>query len=140
MKKAIPNRVVSPLPKNLEVLKRDFQKVKNMFFARSHVVVEKAEYEFEWDKTVIPIESKALFWVLMQEFESFLTTHEAELTEDILKELEEKGSKEIPLYEYGIKVVFDDEAKWFFKKDLTEKDWAEYDKQCNEKLLNKKKN
>ena len=139
MKRALPERVISPLPKNLEVLKRDFQKVKNMFFARNKVVVEKAEYEFEWDKVAIPIESKALFWILLQEFENFINEHEAELTEGMIKELEEKGTKEIPLYEYGVKVVFDDEAKWFFKKELTKDDWAVYDKKCNEELKKKNK-
>lgn len=140
MKKAKVGREISPIPKNMEVVKRDFQKVKNMFFARNHVVTEKAEYEFEKDKTEIPLEAKALFWVLIQDFENFINEHEASLTEDIFAQLENQEKKEIPLYEYGIKVVYDDEAKWFFQKELTKEDWAEYDKACNKKFKAELKN
>lgn len=134
MKKAKAGREVSPLPRNMEVVKRDFQKVRNMFFARSKVVTEKAEYEFEMDKKEVPVEAKALFWVLMQEFEKYLNEQEASVTEELYAYLEDKEKKEILLYEYGIKVVFDDEAKWFFQKELTKEDWAEYDKACNKKF------
>lgn len=134
MKKAKAGREISPLPRNMEVVKRDFQKVRNMFFARNKVVTEKAEYEFEMDKKEVPVEAKALFWVLMQEFEKYLNEQEASVTEELYAYLEDKEKKEIPLYEYGIKVVFDDEAKWFFQKELTKKDWAEYDKACNKKF------
>ena len=137
-KTTLQNREISELPKNFEILKREFQKVRNMYFAKSKVITKKAEEEYEKDEYEIPIEAKALFWVLMQEFNSFLTENEATLSEDLVAEMEDKNLKQICLPVYGIKVVWDDEAKWFFQKEMTKEDWLEYDTKCNEEFKKRK--
>lgn len=138
MKKALPTREIEDMPQNFCALKREFQKIRNMFFARSKVVVKEAEYEFETDKKEVPMEAKALFWAMLQEFYSFLSAEEAILIEDLLKDMDEKKVTSVPLYQYGFKVDFDEEAKWFYKKELTNSEWAEYDRLCNKKLKESK--
>lgn len=134
MKKALQSREIEQLPRNFEVLKKEFQKVKNMYFARNTVTEQvKTEAENGRDeyKKTLPIEAFALFWVLLQEFEKFLNANEAEIAEKLFGLIKEKGLKQVVLPKYGIKVVFDEEAQWFFQNEMTKEDWAEYDKKCN---------
>lgn len=100
--------------------------------------MKKATEEYEKDEVEVPVEADALFWVLMKEFEKFYNENEAMLIESLVAKMEDKGLSQVVLPDYGIKVVWDDEAKWFFQKEMTKEDWAEYDKKCNAELKKKK--
>lgn len=128
-------RNTQTLPKNMEQVKREFSKVKNMFFAKRKQVTKEAEATWENDVKENTLENYALFWMLMQEFYAYLNTQEAEITETLLARLEKEGKQEVLFPEYGVKVVWDSEAQWFYKFDMTNKDWKEYDKKCNERFI-----
>jgi hypothetical protein len=132
-------REVQFLPKNFDVIKKELTKVQNIFMAKSKVVVQEENYEERIPKIEeIPIESKALFWVLMQEFYKHLNNIEGDICTDLKTYVDESGNKDIILDKYGIKVTFDEEAQWFYKEDMTKKDWENFDKKCNKEYLEKR--
>ena len=127
-------RKFESLPKNMEVVKREFTKVKNMFFARSKVIDEKADRNWKNDTYKIEKEAFGLFWLLIQEFNAFMIGEEKEITEKILEVM---SDNKLYLYKYNIKIIYDEEARWFRSEEITESEWRDFDKKCNAEFLKK---
>lgn len=88
----------------------------------------------EKGERVLTDENIALLYVMKKKLEDAIE-------EDVIKAetelLQRKGDDDwqIPLPEYGKKVVFDKEAMNIFIEDMNEKDFKKYDEKCNEKYL-----
>lgn len=88
----------------------------------------------EKGERVLTNENIALLYVMKKKLEDAIE-------EDVIKAetelLQRKGDDDwqIPLPEYGKKVVFDKEAMNIFIEDMNEKDFKKYDEKCNEKYL-----
>lgn len=134
------DRKVEDLPRNFNQAKKEFQKCKQLFFLGNKITKSyKDENEEVITEEFLTLEKKALLWLLFQEFENFLTKHESEIVLDLKDSMDKENTKCVLLAEYGKKVVFDEEANWFFAEDMNYGDWQEYDKKCNEKFLKKRK-
>ena len=65
-------RNILNVPMKMEQVKREFVKVRNMFFARNKTVDKKAVGVWENDTYKIEKETYALFWLMMQNFNSYM--------------------------------------------------------------------
>lgn len=134
------DRKVEDLPRNFNQAKKEFQKCKQLFFIGNKTTKSyKDENEEVITEEFLTLEKKALLWLLFREFENFLTKHESEIVLDLKDSMDKENTKCVLLAEYGKKVIFDEEADWFFAEDMNYDDWQEYDKKCNEKFLKKRK-
>lgn len=134
------DRVIAELPKNFNQAKKEFQKCKQLFFIGNKST---KSYQDENEKVIteefLTLEKKALLWLLFQEFESFLNKHESDIILDLKESMDKENTKYVLLAEYGKKVIFDEDANWFFAEEMNYDDWQEYDKKCNEKFLKERK-
>ena len=135
-------RQVSELPRNFNLAKKEFEKCKNIFLASKRKTwketLEDGVKQVTHEK--INIEDKALLFMLVDEFEKFLFEQDKEICENLKIAMDEENNYRVILGEYGKVVRFDEESCWFYCDDMSEKDWKDYDKKCNEEYLNKKKN
>lgn len=140
MKKIVnTNREIEDMPKTFEPLKREYQKIYNIYMAHARKVVKKGELEWESDVTDIEVESYALFWQMLQEFYDYLYDKEREIISVMSEKMAELKTNTVMLEKYGIKIVYDSDTSWYFKKDLDSADWKKIDKKDNENYLKKKK-
>ena len=137
MKEVKEGREIETLPRNFQPLKNEFQKLENMFLARNKVLVKKHDETWLQDEYENDDKSYALLWVLMQELRAFFDMKEGEIIEKLIEKMGDK--KEVFLKEYGKKVFYDPEAKWFFQEDISKKEWQMLDKEDNEKYLAERK-
>lgn len=134
MTKIENNRVVQEMPRNFDVLKRDFIKTKNLFLARSQEIVQEFNEETAQDEIKeTPTRAYALLWALKQELDGFFYNQEAEMVEKMKEDYDENNVDKYIFPEYNKVIYFDDDAQFYFQRGLNQREWQEYDFVCNER-------
>lgn len=119
-------RIIQELPKTFYNAKREFEKT--FIFQTSKAKNEDKKEE---------LNNYSVLFGLIQEYNTFLSKYEEQITVHIKDLMDEENTHKILLGEYGKKLTWDDEAKWMYFEDMDKNDWNEFDKICNEKYLNK---
>lgn len=134
-------RDVESLPKNFNLVKKEFEKQKNIFLAKNCYYEENQNprtFDVE-RKQFFTLENLALLYCLIAEFENYLNTQESGIVEQFKTLMDEKNEYEVLLGTYGKKVFYDKDANWFFIEEMTDSDWKKWDKKSNEEFLKKRK-
>lgn len=121
-------RIIQELPKTFYNVKRKFEKT--FTFQTSKAKNEDKKEE---------LNNYSVLFGLIQEYNAFLSKYEEQIAVHIKDLMDEENTYKILLSEYGKKLIWDDEAKWMYFEDMNKNDWNEFDKMCNEKYLNKKR-
>jgi hypothetical protein len=124
------NKRVKELPLNFFPLKKEVQKVENTFWYTKNRLNNGKDTD---EKDL------ALFYVLLSEFVAFTESKQMNCGEKLLTLLGNEKSWKVLLGEFGKKVEYNIESRWIEVLDMTEKDWIEYDEDCNKKYLEGKK-
>lgn len=136
-------REVENLPSTFNSVKREFEKWFTLYKGRNEVIEKEVKDEnngltIKEEKHYFKTETWAELWLMIKELQQFLYNKESEVIEKLSEKFEEEKINKICLPKYGKKVEFDDEAKWYFDKDMNKSDWKEYDDKCNKEFLKKR--
>lgn len=125
------------LPKTLNTTKKEFEKIKNFYFAKSK---EKISFEKDDDsKELKELEDFCVFFGLLQEFYTYLMKHEEEISIHIKDLMDNLNKHTVYLSKYGKCLEWDEEARWFYFRDMNSKDVYLSMKENNEEFLKNRK-
>ena len=83
------------------------------------------------------VENLSLLYILLTEHLAQIEKTVLDLGDKLLDKMENADVSKLPLY--GKKIVLDKEANWIFIRDFDDKDWYDYDMDCNVNYVNSKK-
>lgn len=115
------------MPKTFYSAKREFEKAFN--FALTKAKDDDKENE---------LANHAVLFMLIQEFNSFLSKYEEEVSVGIKDRMDSLKKYKVFLADYEKKLEWDDDANWMFVSDMNSKDKTEIIKINNEKFLRKR--
>lgn len=136
-------RVVEELPKTFNSTKREFEKWFTLYKGKNEIVEKEVKDQnngltITEEKRYFKTETWAELWLMIKEFEKFLYEKESEVIEKLSEKFDEEKINYILLPKYGKKVEFDNEANWYYDKEMDKKDWKEFDDKCNAEYLKKR--